>query len=89
MDMDRFMSATSATRDSMLRAQRIERNQRPEWDVMRVPCRGPCWNGVWFVFEKRGHDAGPYLLNAAGNPKRFRSEDAARKAADKLNRGTT
>jgi hypothetical protein len=84
--MDRFISSTSATRNRMLREQRLEA-RRAEWDVLRVPCKGPCWNGVWFVFEKRGRDVGSYLLNAAGNPKRFRSEDAARKAADKLNRG--
>lgn len=60
---------------------------RKSWDVLRVTCKGPCWNGVWFVFQKRGEDVGPYLLNEAGNPKRFRSEEAARKVADKLNRG--
>lgn len=61
-------------------------SKRAEWDVMRITCRGPCWNGVWLVFEKVGHDVGPYHLNAAGNVKRFRSEGAARRVAAQLTR---
>lgn len=52
---------------------------------MRIPCRGPCWKGVWVVFEKRGADVGPYHLNDAGNVKHFRSEEAALRVVAKLN----
>lgn len=56
-----------------------------EWDAMRVSCQGPCWKGVWVVFEKRGEDVGPFHLNEAGNVKRFRSEAAACRVVAKLN----
>lgn len=56
------------------------------WDVLSVPCKGPCWNARWYVFQKRGLDVGDYYVNESGNVKRFRSEEAARKVADKLNR---
>lgn len=62
--------------------------KRAEWDVMRLTCRGPCWNGVWVIFEKIGDDVGPFHLNAAGNVKRFRSDGAARRAIAELGEKT-